>query len=432
MLVALALPSPQTQPGQPSSFSNSQNSQSNTTTAAAPLISNVPLADAQAPALPLNFTQVASSPQCEAICFPWASMTMIAQAGLVATNVTCSPTMVDTLQKCVQCGFDWVPGLSGPTAQGCLDKKDGPDVQWRYELEGSRDLFMDEFGHHLAVVDDRKTGLTLITSEYVLYGVGDDDDLLQTAIPTTSNYASSHVHIPPPVTSVPAHIFTLNSNPADLTTPVNYPTNTATSSPTSLPNAVTTIPIHSGIPSSTSQPDISPTFNMIPTSTLNHSSISRSFLIKCWNIHGNLPLGLTHPPFQETHLVPGQEEFLILPEDYYCLAISRTPDVKTMKSFGGVAAIYHSSLNVSLLPHLSSPDIMVLNVDNKFTLVNCYLLPEPSPWRHFTDIHPLQKLCETLPALVASGLPTILGGDLNGRTATLWGAGTYWEREFRL
>ncbi|KAF5318369.1 hypothetical protein D9758_018674 [Tetrapyrgos nigripes] len=88
-----------------------------------------------------------------------------------------------------------------------------------------------------------------------------------------------------------------------------------------------------------------------------------------------------------------------------------------MKSWGGVAALFPTALNVKMILRLSSPDIMVLNVDHKFILINAYILPEASPWRYFTNIHPFQCLQETLSAVQTLYLPIILGGDLNGRTA---------------
>jgi exonuclease III len=152
--------------------------------------------------------------------------------------------------------------------------------------------------------------------------------------------------------------------------------------------------------------------------------------IKCWNIAGNLAISLTHPLFlkslmkytvnifQETHLVPGQEDVLTLPDGYRVFSIAQQPSSAFRRQWGGVIAIVTNDVRVSLRPELSGPDVMVLDFGD-FTLINVYLLPDASPWTSWTSVHLLERLVESLTILQEAGTPVLVMGDFNARVGAL-------------
>lgn len=155
--------------------------------------------------------------------------------------------------------------------------------------------------------------------------------------------------------------------------------------------------------------------------------ISRTISIKCWNIKGNLAANLTHPGFlsclsnfsvnifQESHLLPDQEDCLDIPPGYRISSIARTPSPDFNAPWGGVVAIFSNSLELSVDTTLSGPDLLVLDLG--FCLVfNIYILPNGSPWESWTSIHPRLKLAESLTLAKARDMPMVLLGDFNART----------------
>lgn len=152
--------------------------------------------------------------------------------------------------------------------------------------------------------------------------------------------------------------------------------------------------------------------------------------IKSWNIDGRLAAHLTHPNFlreisrydvnlfQETHMRPRQHLTLPVPPGYDIFAIGRKAPRSFARPWGGVIAIVASNLDVKLDRELSSPDIMALDCGS-LIIFNCYVLPDNSPWDSWTDIHPMQKLTESLAAASIAGKEIVVLGDLNGRIGQL-------------
>lgn len=147
-----------------------------------------------------------------------------------------------------------------------------------------------------------------------------------------------------------------------------------------------------------------------------------------WNIGGGLAAGLTHPNFraytahhqillfQETHLLPDQADTLDIPDNFRLLSRERRIASHLGRQWGGVAALVDRKLPVTLRSDLSGPDLLALDFGD-FILLNVYLLPEGSPWQHWSAIHPVEKLASVLDAvaLVDSDKPVYMIGDMNGR-----------------
>ncbi|KAK7050319.1 hypothetical protein R3P38DRAFT_2361496, partial [Favolaschia claudopus] len=80
--------------------------------------------------------------------------------------------------------------------------------------------------------------------------------------------------------------------------------------------------------------------------------------INSWNINGAFPLKMSCPQFrrkiekfdinlfQETHLRPDQHDTIQLPVGYSILARTRRGRSSFEKSWGGVAAVFKSSLKI--------------------------------------------------------------------------------------
>ncbi|KAJ7712283.1 hypothetical protein B0H16DRAFT_1479531 [Mycena metata] len=157
---------------------------------------------------------------------------------------------------------------------------------------------------------------------------------------------------------------------------------------------------------------------------------SRSFLVNSWNINGAFPLQMSCPSFrkkletfdinlfQETHLRPQQEDTVQLPPGYSILSRTRRPKASFDSSWGGVAAIFRSTLQVQYRQDLSGPDFMVLQL-NKLLIFNVYLLPESSQWTGVLEKDPCEALAGSLALAYTSGLWVVVLGDLNARVAAL-------------
>jgi exonuclease III len=151
--------------------------------------------------------------------------------------------------------------------------------------------------------------------------------------------------------------------------------------------------------------------------------------IRCWNVDGRLAANLTRPDFlaeleeydinffQETHLYPSQEETLPLPSGYDVFAVAREPSAQFKKQGGGVAAIFRRSLPVEMDAKLSGPDLLVLNI-GVVSLFCAYILPMRAAWSGWSEVHPMDKLNESLAIARERGNSIFVIGDLNGRTGS--------------
>jgi hypothetical protein len=103
-----------------------------------------------------------------------------------------------------------------------------------------------------------------------------------------------------------------------------------------------------------------------------------------------------------------------VPSGFRVFSIARKPSVTFSHPWGGVLAIVHNTLNVTLRNDLSGPDILVLDFQ-AFLLFNVYLLPDSSPWESWADVHPLDHSMTSLALAHGAMVPVILMGDFNGR-----------------
>ncbi len=95
------------------------------------------------------------------------------------------------------------------------------------------------------------------------------------------------------------------------------------------------------------------------------------------------------------------------------------PIVKTTpQQGGGVLTLVRNHIPAHVREDLSNVDLLSLQVENNL-IINAYVPPETSPWEHWADVEPIQRLEEVLAVASASALPIILMGDLNARTASL-------------
>jgi len=155
---------------------------------------------------------------------------------------------------------------------------------------------------------------------------------------------------------------------------------------------------------------------------------SSELSIFSWNVHGHLMVNLLQPDFvdlwkdcdivlfQETHLFPGQEASLSIPEGFDVFVNSRPFTEITMDSWGGVLALVRSDLHASEISHLRCPDVLILEVAGH-VVFNCYIVPENSElgWDYFSETHPFDRLWGAVSATCESGKSVLLFGDLNGR-----------------
>ncbi|KAJ7060825.1 hypothetical protein C8F01DRAFT_1253303 [Mycena amicta] len=154
-------------------------------------------------------------------------------------------------------------------------------------------------------------------------------------------------------------------------------------------------------------------------------------IILSWNMNGKFLVNLTHPDFrnklfssldvllvQETHLDPLNHNMIPNVDGFDKFAISREMPFGR-ETFGGVAAFVRRSLKAELCDDLSSPDLMVLRIADKF-LVNSYVLPanSKSDYRLWQDIHPWKALTLASDDLDEVGGDYGILGDLNTRVAS--------------
>ncbi|KAI0715213.1 Endonuclease/exonuclease/phosphatase [Earliella scabrosa] len=152
-----------------------------------------------------------------------------------------------------------------------------------------------------------------------------------------------------------------------------------------------------------------------------------SLQVLSWNVFGRLALQCSTPWFQrfvtqwdvlllqETHLRPLQEEQLVLPPGYNCVARSRPESAQMAHQGGGLAAIFKQSLNVSDVTPDDEGELMILRVGD-VTLVNVYLPPPGSPWTPDPRVTAEQYLLERLfPECSTEGHRYMLIGDFNAR-----------------
>ncbi|KAJ7213681.1 hypothetical protein C8J57DRAFT_1255981 [Mycena rebaudengoi] len=119
----------------------------------------------------------------------------------------------------------------------------------------------------------------------------------------------------------------------------------------------------------------------------------------------------------ETHLLPDDEDCLLVPRGYYAISISRKVTGPWERHGGGVTAFIRNNI-IAKKSVLSSPDILVLDMGTCW-LVGAYILPQSSRYQQWTDTAPENKLDETL-SLCAAADDTkhmILLLDANARTA---------------
>lgn len=150
-----------------------------------------------------------------------------------------------------------------------------------------------------------------------------------------------------------------------------------------------------------------------------------------WNIHDNLAVKIRDPSFihligshdvvmfQETWLRPTQEETLPLPDGYKIFSMSRPDSLYYTADhpWGGVAVVLRNSIACTVVTRLSSPDLLVLDMDD-FFLICAYLLPVNSSWEQWSEVDPQILLAEAITACASvSDKPVVLMGDLNCRTA---------------
>ncbi|KAF5379509.1 hypothetical protein D9615_006527 [Tricholomella constricta] len=165
----------------------------------------------------------------------------------------------------------------------------------------------------------------------------------------------------------------------------------------------------------------------------NVDNPANSFTIMSWNIFGNYAAKILSPEFnkeigrydvvllQETHLWPEEESSTAVPPGYYMIAVSRPRRANWQRRGGGVMALVRKGIKAEAAMHLSSGDIIVLDLGNCY-IVGAYILPTTSRWEGWTDVNPETHLREVLAMCTVSSKPVIVMGDLNARTASLSGS----------
>ncbi|RDB15285.1 hypothetical protein Hypma_004697 [Hypsizygus marmoreus] len=98
---------------------------------------------------------------------------------------------------------------------------------------------------------------------------------------------------------------------------------------------------------------------------------------------------------QETHLRPDDHESLDIPLGFQVFSHTRSYNTIFLHYHGGVLALVADNLAVTPRADLSSPDILVLELDC-LVLINAYIFPEYHKWDSFTDSDPFLKLNNTL------------------------------------
>ena len=106
-----------------------------------------------------------------------------------------------------------------------------------------------------------------------------------------------------------------------------------------------------------------------------------------------------------------------MPHLFTCFSQSRPAKQNFGRAWGGVLAIVSHALSLIHWDDLGGPDFQVLQFPSSI-LYNVYILPEQSPWQHWTKTHPTFLLAESLIKAKQVGLPIFILGDINGHTAS--------------
>jgi exonuclease III len=100
------------------------------------------------------------------------------------------------------------------------------------------------------------------------------------------------------------------------------------------------------------------------------------------------------------------------------IAQSRPDNASFLHQWGGVGVLVRDDIPHALVPGVSAPDLLVLDLTCCF-LVGAYLPPVGSHWDTWTAVDPELRLQEALAYCTASRLQKVLVlGDLNARTGS--------------
>lgn len=120
--------------------------------------------------------------------------------------------------------------------------------------------------------------------------------------------------------------------------------------------------------------------------------------------------------FQETWLLPDQEETLPLPDDYSIIAMSHPARrLDRGHPWGGVAIVIRDEVPHTFLAQHSRPDLIALDLDS-FNLIGGYVCSTTTDWMEWSDMHPEIALAESVVAACSTSKPLLLMGDMNGRS----------------
>ncbi|KZV93879.1 hypothetical protein EXIGLDRAFT_786975 [Exidia glandulosa HHB12029] len=156
-----------------------------------------------------------------------------------------------------------------------------------------------------------------------------------------------------------------------------------------------------------------------------------------WNINGDLHQKMEDEDLmailenfelimlQETHLLPGEHDSLVIPPGYEVYSCPRPSPQNLSQQWGGVLALVHHLLEHSFRADISSPDVLVLDVAG-ICVINAYLPPQQSSAMAASDPNPVERFIAALTACSARPtVPVLVMLDANGRTAdrqsTAWG-----------
>ncbi|KAJ3902608.1 Endonuclease/exonuclease/phosphatase [Lentinula edodes] len=175
---------------------------------------------------------------------------------------------------------------------------------------------------------------------------------------------------------------------------------------------------------SSSPPTASHSLNGVPLHTSIYDSCttpttSSSLKIMSWNINGRYLLNYLSSEFlnllQTADIILLQE---IRPQSESCM---KTPlGFISFNPWGGVATLVRDNLDCLLRQDLSSPDLLVVEVNG--TLIrNIYIPPESSHtnWLDWSDINPWDAFVENTHLLMQIDMPTITGSNINARIGDL-------------
>ncbi|KAJ4487023.1 Endonuclease/exonuclease/phosphatase [Lentinula edodes] len=164
-----------------------------------------------------------------------------------------------------------------------------------------------------------------------------------------------------------------------------------------------------------------------PPLNIHHSSLK----IMSWNINGRYLLNLLSSEFlnllqtadiillQEIRLQ--SESCMKTPPGYLSFVRNRRRlDNDIENPWGGVATLVRENLDCFLCQDLSSPDLLVVEVNG--TLIrNVYIPPESSctNWQDWSDINPWDAFVENTHLIMQLDMPSVTGGNINSRIGNL-------------